>query len=374
MKNCLIVLHEDFSRLDKGYQKIAKERIDLLSLKYDIDIIIPYYSKKPNKILNKKNINYYFYKKFFFISFWSFIYKFFSFKPLQVALYFDLSFKSFIKKKSVSKNYDLKYFFLYRGFENVYLKDEDFVILDLIDPVVFSLKNKGKKSFLNFFYKLEAILCNAYEKKISKHINKLIIISSRDKKLIDNFKNIFIFPHLHNQINLKNSAKKKGNICFSGNLAYSENLKYISWLIEDIVSNVNPKQNFNIIGANPKMSYITKLNYPHLKITKNPKNIINEISKYKISLNGKSLYGSNTKIFDAFSANILPIITKEMKTDNYFKDYPLIAESNIHYCSLIMKLINQKKFYEKKIKEVNKFKKKFAKNNLKKIFFDIVNN
>ncbi len=98
MKNCLIVLHEDFSRLDKGYQKIAKERIDLLSLKYDIDIIIPYYSKKPNKILNKKNINYYFYKKFFFISFWSFIYKFFSFKPLQVALYFDLRFKSFIKK------------------------------------------------------------------------------------------------------------------------------------------------------------------------------------------------------------------------------------------------------------------------------------
>ena len=62
MKNCLIVLHEDFSGLDKGYQKIAKERIDLLSFKYNIDIIIPYYSKKPKKILNKKNINYNFYK------------------------------------------------------------------------------------------------------------------------------------------------------------------------------------------------------------------------------------------------------------------------------------------------------------------------
>ena len=117
------------------------------------------------------------------------------------------------------------------------------------------------------------------------------------------------------------------------------------------------------------MSYFTKLNYPNLKITKNPKNIINEISKYRISLNGKSLYGSNTKIFDAFSANILPIITKEMKKDIYFKDYPLIASSNIDYCNLIMKLINQKKFYEKKTKEVNKFKKKFAKNNLKKVFF-----
>lgn len=374
MKNCLIVLHEDFSGLDKGYQKIAKERIDLLSFKYNVDIIIPYYSKKPKKILNKKNINYHFYKKFFLISFWSFIFKFFSFKPFQVALYFDISFKNFIKKNFANKNYDLKYFFLYRGFENVYLKDEDYVILDLIDPVGFSLKNKGKKSFLNFFYKLEAALCNAYEKKISKHINKLIIISSRDKKLINNFKNIFIFPHLHNQTNLKTSSKKKDNLCFSGNLSYSENLKYISWLIKDIVSNVSPKQNFNIIGANPKIRYFTKLNYPYLKITKNPKNIINEISKYRISLNGKSLYGSNTKIFDAFSANILPIITKEMKKDIYFKDYPLIASSNIDYCNLIMKLINQKKFYEKKTKEVNKFKKKFAKSNLKKVFFDIVNN
>ncbi len=372
MKNCLIVLHEDFSELDKGYQKIAKERIDLLSLKYNIDIIIPYNRKKPNKIFYKKNINYYFYKKFFLISFFSILYKLFLFKPLQVALYFDFSFQKFIKKNFEKKNYDLKYFFLYRGFENVYLKDEDFVILDLIDPVEFSLKNKGKKTYLNFFYKMEALLCDAYEKKISKHINKLVIISSRDKKLINNFKNICVFPHLHNQKNLKTLIKKKGDICFSGNLHYSENLKYISWLIKNILNKIEPKQDFFIIGANPKMSYFNKLNYPNLKIIRNPKNIINEIAKYRISLNGKSLYGSNTKIFDAFSANILPIITKEMKKDFYFKDYPLIANSSTDYCKLIIKLIKHKKFYEKKTKEVNEFKKKFTKNNLKKIFFDIV--
>ncbi len=374
MKNCLIILHEDFSGLDKGYQKIAKERIELLSLKYNIDILIPYYGKKPKKILNIKNINYYFYKKFFLLSFCSILYKLFSFKPLQVALYFDLGFKKYIKKNFANKNYDLKYLFLYRGFENVFIKEKDFVILDLIDPVNFSLKIKGEKSYFSFLYKLEALLCDIYEKQISKYINKVIIISSRDKKLIDNFSNINVFPHLHHQVNSKTVFKKKGNLCFSGNLRYNENLKYISWLIKNIVVNVKPKQELCLIGGHPKMSYINKLNYPNLKVIKNPKNIISEISKYRISLNGKSLYGSNTKIFDAFSSNILPIITKEMKKDKYFKDYPLIANSNKDYCNLVTKLINQKNFYDKKSKEINKFKKKFTKNNLKTTFFGIVAN
>ena len=137
---------------------------------------------------------------------------------------------------------------------------------------------------------------------------------------------------------------------------------------------MKPKQKLYLIGGNPKMSYINKLNFRNLKVIKNPKNIISEISKYRISLNGKSLYGSNTKIFDAFSSNILPIITKEMKKDKYFKDYPLIANSNIHYCNLVTKLINEKNFYAKKSKEINKFKKKFTKNNLKATYFSIVAN
>lgn len=372
MKNCLIVLHEDFSGLDKGYQKLAKERIDLISLKYDLDIIVPYHKKKPCKILIKKNISYFFYKKFFLISLFSFLYKLFSLKPFQVALYFDYSFKRFVKKKTLNKNYDLKYFFLYRGFENIYLKENDFVILDLIDPVAFSLKHKSKNSYLKIFYQIEAMLCNIYEKKISKYINKLIIISSRDLKLCKNFKNIYIFPHLHNHIKSHGLRKKKNGLCFSGNLSYSENLKYIRWLVNNIVCYIKPAQQLYLIGANPKMSYINKLNYDKLKIIKNPKNIINEISKYKISLNGKSLYGSNTKIFDAFSANTLPIITKEMKRDVYFKNYPLIAKSNIDYCNLIMKLISKKKFYENKINKVNKFKKKFSRNNLRNTFFNIL--
>ena len=47
MQSCLIVLHEDFTSFKKGYQKIAKERIELLSAKYQIDLFVPYYFIKP---------------------------------------------------------------------------------------------------------------------------------------------------------------------------------------------------------------------------------------------------------------------------------------------------------------------------------------
>ena len=84
------------------------------------------------------------------------------------------------------------------------------------------------------------------------------------------------------------------------------------------------------------------------------------------------MYGSNTKIFDSFCANTLPIVTKEVKNDIYFKDYPLIAKSNEQYVNLLKKLIENKNYYYKKIKQVNNFKKKFFEKNLRNKFFNII--
>lgn len=372
MQSCLIVLHEDFTSFKKGYQKIAKERIDLLSAKYQIDLFIPYYFKKPKIFSKKKNINYFFYKKNLISTFFYTIYKLLFLRPFQVALYYDFGFKNFIKKNIKNINYDLNYLFLYRGFENIMLDKSNFIILDLIDPVCYSLKLKSKNSPLRFFYLIESFLCNLYEKKISKYIHKVILISSRDEKLINNFKSITNFPHILKKSQFKYSQYKKGNICFSGNLNYSENINHVKWLNEEILAKLEPQQKLYLIGANPRMSFFNKFNKKKIKIIKNPKNIIIEISRFKVSLNGKSMYGSNTKIFDSFCANTLPIVTKEVKNDIYFKNYPLIAKSNEQYVNLLKKLIENKNYYYKKIKQVNNFKKKFFEKNLRNKFFNII--
>jgi hypothetical protein len=372
VQSCLIILHEDFTSFKKGYQKIAKERIELLSAKYQIDLFIPYYFTKPKKFFKKKNINYFFYKKNLILSFFYTAYKLLFFRPFQVALYYDYGFKAFIKKSIKNKNYDLNYLFLYRGFENIKLSISNFVILDLIDPVCYSLKLKSKNSKLRFFYLMESYLCNLYEKKISKYIHKVILISSRDAKHVNNFKSIENFPHILKKSQFKYSQYKKGNICFSGNLNYSENINHVKWLNKEILPKLEPQQKLYLIGANPKMSFFNKFNKKKIKIIKNPKNIIKEISRFKVSLNGKSMYGSNTKIFDSFCANILPIVTKEVKNDIYFNNYPLIVNSSEQYVNLLKKLIANKSYYYKKIRKVNNFKKKFFERNLKNKFYNII--
>jgi hypothetical protein len=134
------------------------------------------------------------------------------------------------------------------------------------------LYQPGKIGFKNWYYRIESRLLYRYEKKLVKKAC-IFCLSAFDKEHFEKefgAKNIQFIP-LFFEGRFK-TLPDSGIYCFyQGNLSVPENEAAVTWLLENVFSNINIP--FVIAGKNPSKKLVALVHrYPHTCIAINPSN------------------------------------------------------------------------------------------------------
>ena len=376
----LTVLHEDFFPINKGYRKVGIDRLNLLSNYYDLDLFVP--QKKGSNLISSinKRINVFKYNKKIFGSMVGFLSSILKFNPISVSIYTDISYRKFIEKKTLNTKYDYIYLITPRGMENLNLKkiSHKKLIIDFVDPQSATFSYRAKKMhYLSILYYFEYRLFLKFENKISRIADSILLISQKDKQIYKKkFKNVYCVPHIKkiNNTIMKYKNRNKNSFCFSGNLSYEENVNSIIFIIKKILPillKYSQDYKLHIIGSNPSNKLQKLLRKNKIKVILNPKNILSEISKYKLAIAPNTLpFGVISKIPECISVGTPILTTKENISNSSIENYneSLLAETADEFAMKIHRGLSDENVFFENLELINKYALFFSESKVKKLF------
>ena len=376
----LTVLNEDFYPINKGYRKVGIDRLNLLSNYYDLDLFVP--QKKRSELISSINekINVFKYNKKIFGSMVGFLSSILKINPISVSIYTDLSYRKFVEKKTLNTKYDYVYLITPRGIGNLNLKKISYkkLIIDFVDPQSATFNYRSKKiHYLSILYYFEYKLFLKFENKISRIADSILLISQKDKQIYKKkFKKVYCVPHIKkiNNSIVKYKNRNKNSFCFSGNLSYEENIISITFIIKKILPILRKySQNYklHIIGSNPSNKLQKLLIKNEIKVILNPKNILYEISKYKLAIAPKTIpFGVISKIPECISVGTPILTTKENISNSSIENYNenLLAETADEFAMKIHLILSGENIFFDNLKLINEYALFFSESKVKNLF------
>lgn len=282
--------------------------------------------------------------------------KLFSKLPFQVAYYYN----STIHKKLLSfvkeVEPDVLYFQLVRSAElanNLYSIPK---VIDFVDALSKGIERRMEKSnfLMNMILSIELFRLKKYEKKILDSFDKYLIISSEDRNFlpIENKEDIVVIPNgvdfnFYHPID----SEKLYDIFFSGNLNYPPNIDASVYLVKAILPLVVkelPNVKVLIGGANPGKK-VQSLQSKNVDV----RGWVNDIRDYykisKVFIAPMRMgTGLQNKILQAMAMKI-PCVVSSLAAkglSNNSQDFILIADTPKEFKENILKLLNDKQYYD----------------------------
>ncbi|MHA1729441.1 MAG: glycosyltransferase [Promethearchaeota archaeon] len=271
----------------------------------------------------------------------------------------------------------------------LYLREDDLNFIALREnlPIVL-LKNinnflKLKFSLYDLFQLIEHLEFKRYkkfQKKIWKRVDLLSTASDVEHYIISKInpkKKIRTYYHGINGINLNHPKTNDSNLLFIGNYSHYPNedavLYFLNKIFPIIQRNIQDVK-FYIIGANPPKSFSkrAKLNsgVQILGFVNDLKDVYNKctISVCPVRLGG----GFRTKILEAIAYG-LPVVSTTKGVEGIFnlirnKNFILHSDNDIRFAEHVIKLLKDTDLRLQKVKEGQKFIKRFL---WSKIFSDL---
>tara|TARA_Y100000389_G_scaffold200145_1_gene239975 strand:+ start:1455 stop:2621 length:1167 start_codon:yes stop_codon:yes gene_type:complete len=341
----------------KGYQVVAYNRlIYLTNLGHSIKLICFKSKNKLDKeakiILEKKGIEVVLIKFNFIEAILNLMQAiFFKELPFQCAFFkckkFHNSIKEFLKKN----NFDLIHIFSIRIMPNLSNYNCK-LIVEMVDSLSlnFNRRQKLAKGIKKFILNIEQKRLLKYEKNIANQSTQTIVVSEKDKKMINSDKVKVI--HLGTEI-----IKKRRNQChnpkivFSGNMFYQPNIDAIQWFVKYCWSKILKKNSTSmlfIIGDNPKWS-LKRLEkkYASVFVTGRVHSMSDALSEATIAIAPmQSGSGMQFKILEAMALSI-PVVTTTLGLGDLkaqINKEILIANNSDEFLTHINKLIQDKMY------------------------------
>lgn len=282
--------------------------------------------------------------------------KLFSKLPFQVAYYYN----STIHKKLLSfvkeVEPDVLYFQLVRSAELANNLGSIPKVIDFVDALSKGIERRMERSnfLMNMILSIELIRLKKYEKKVLNSFDKYLIISSEDKNFlpIENEKEIVVIPNgVDFNFYQPIDSEKLYDILFSGNLNYPPNIDASIFLVKEILPLVfkeMPNVKVLIGGANPGKK-VQSLQSKNVDI----RGWINDIRDYykisKVFIAPMRIgTGLQNKILQAMAMKI-PCVVSSLAAkglSNNSKDFILIADTPNEFKENILKLLNNKQYYD----------------------------
>ena len=188
-------------------------------------------------------------------------------KPFIITKFSDNSYKKIVKVKLESNKYS--------KIIVDHLQVAQFINEDLMKKAILSEHNceylilkrmyeETNNIIKKMYLKCEYEKLKKYEKKVCKHINKVILLSEEDKKaLVDsdyNGENVHLIPisvDTEYVKTRKNIKARKNNILFMGTMSWLPNEQGILWFLENVWSKLQEDgYKLYIVGKNPSNEII----------------------------------------------------------------------------------------------------------------------
>lgn len=283
----------------------------------------------------------------------------FSKLPIQTHYYYSSKVKNFINDELKRNNYDLVFVHLIRMAEYIKDNDEYRKFIDLTDAI--SLNYERAKKYRHGIFRwinfIEHKRVRQYESQISKHFDKVFLISEVDKDYLNDISENSNIEVLENGVDLKyfypnpNFPKEK-KIIFLGNMRTFPNQDAALYFAEKIFPVIRaqiPDLFFWILGVYPTKHILALNKLPNVKITGFVQDIrehiwssIATVSPIRVGA------GVQNKILESMALGT-PVITTPIGNEGINakdKEEIFIANNSNDYKNILLKLIESKSYRE----------------------------
>jgi len=233
--------------------------------------------------------------------------------PFQCAFFKCKMFHNKINEFIGKNKFDLIHIFSIRIMPN--LSQHNYkLIIEMIDSLAlnFNRRQKLAKGIKKFFLNIEQKRLLKYEKNIANQSFHTIVVSEKDKKVINSIK-VKVIP-LGTEI-VKKSRKQNQypKIVFTGNMFYQPNIDAIQWFIRHCWNKVlkeNSSAKLFIIGDNPKWSLkLLEKKYSSVFVTGRVHSMSDALSDATVAIAPmQSGSGMQFKILEAMALSV-PVVT-----------------------------------------------------------------
>ena len=355
--------------IEKGDKLRLYFQLKELSKYYDITLftLCENYPKEQHvEVLNQYCSEIIFEKIHFLSRLWQTFISFTRKFPLQVGYFRNDKLQKIIHQKCIESPPDVIYCHLIRMAEYVRHLPIPKVIdyMDAFSLGMFRAAENSNSIFWKKLYRMEAILCEYYERRIFREFNGWTIISKPDREALHLFQkdNITIVQNGIDteQFYFEEEMQHQKQVVFIGNLGYAPNVRAVQYLVEEIMPLVwtkHPEARLMLAGARPHW-YIKQLDDERIVL----RGWVEEIrDAYKEgSVLVAPLFtgsGMQNKILEAMSVG-LPCVTTSIVNNSILAEEDkeiLIAETPIEFERHINHIFENKDQFEHLRREGRKF-------------------
>lgn len=192
------------------------------------------------------------------------------------------------------------------------------VVLDLVDSLALNMRRRFEREnlILKMPFYLEWRKMQAYEGKICREAEKLLVVSGSEKAAVGGGSKIAIVPVGVDLKTIKPEAQKPrvpGRIIFTGNLSYfpnSDAVKYFMKNVFPLIKKRRPDAVFCVVGANPPKWLKRLHNGRDVLITGSVKDIYEHIKTAAVSVAPlRSGTGMQIKVIEALACRTAVVAT-----------------------------------------------------------------
>lgn len=286
--------------------------------------------------------------------------------PLQVGYFRNKALQKRIYQMTIDNPPDVIYCHLIRMTE--YVRHIPIPkVLDYMDAFSLGMYRAAENSnnyFWKKLYRLEAILCEHYERSIFHDFDGWTIISSPDREALHIFQKDKIKIVQNgidtSQFYFEENMPQKQQIVFIGNLGYAPNVRAVQYLAEEVMPLVwqqHPEAKLMLAGARPH-NYIKQLKDERIILKGWVEDIRDAYSEGSV-LAAPLFTGSGmqNKILEAMSVG-LPCVTTSIVNNSILAEENkeiLIAENPVEFQRHISDIFQQKEKFERIRREGRKF-------------------
>jgi glycosyltransferase involved in cell wall biosynthesis len=277
--------------------------------------------------------------------------------PLQVGYFKNNSLKGKINEMTILDPPDVIYCHLIRMSEYVRHLPVPKVLdyMDAFSLGMFRAAENSRNVFWKQLYKIEAVLCEQYERSIFHAFNGYTIISRQDRDALHIFQKRKI-TIVQNGIDIEQfyfeeDMRHHKQVVFIGNLGYAPNVRAVQYLVEKVMPLIwekHPDTKLMIAGARPHR-YIKQLDDPRIEMrgwVEDIREAYSEGSVFAAPLFTGS--GMQNKILEAMSVG-LPCVTTSIVNNSILAkegEEILIADSSRQFVDHISRLFEEKDQFE----------------------------
>ena len=227
--------------------------------------------------------------------------------------------------------------------------------------------NYEKDPFIQIFLRFQYERLYNYEKKIIKYFDKCIMISERDKEVIEiinpQVKVTAINPGI-NIINSKRQPVQPQEILFIGTMDWLPNEDSILWFIHRVLPIIQREikgVTLNVVGANPSPKIKSLNSFTGINIMGRVKNILNFYERSSVFIVPlRSGSGIRIKIIEAFLMKV-PVVSTTVGAEGMELkngEHILISDGEVEFAEAVVNFLRNTRYAERVSRKGYDFAKK----------------